>query len=195
MMLYASELLAETGKAIGSTFKRVLPYALLLACLGGSYYAGWSVRDSHARADAAKAETAKLSALLQDADYNAKLAGDYVLRRAATEFRVITLKEKVPHVVTHYIPSPGAAPVPAPQCVFTNGYVGLWNDALVQLPAGTLARPSDRDTAGSEEELFDSGISQADVLNNHIDNAAIAAQVRNQCEGLLAAARRYQERQ
>lgn len=81
------------------------------------------------------------------------------------------LQERIPHVTTVYRPAPAAAPVVIPRCVFTAGWVRDFNLALgAGLPAakvGTEAASAAQEAwpaPGTDAELLESGITQADIL-------------------------------
>lgn len=107
------------------------------------------------------------------------------------------LKKRVPHVSTVYIEKPGAAPVALPDRPFTAGWVRDYNAALgLRVPqapaaAGTAARTA----AGIQAvgalggidaaDLARSTVSQADVLDNHIDNSAVCKKLAAQLNAIL----------
>jgi hypothetical protein len=159
-----------------------------------AYHFGKSQAKSACSLEEASEQVERLRTALVRADYNAQVAGDYVLRRASTTLVYRTIREEVPRVVTRYVRVPGAAPEPVPPCVFTHGFVRLWNEALQG-----HARPSPGDAAraapavpragapqAAEADLYDSGLSQADVLDNMLANAEVARAVRDQCEAIKA---------
>lgn len=81
------------------------------------------------------------------------------------------LQERTAHVSTQYRPAPAAAPVPAPRCVFTRGWVRDFNLALgAGLPtaaAGSAAASPDATAwpaPGSDAELLESGVRTVDIL-------------------------------
>jgi hypothetical protein len=81
------------------------------------------------------------------------------------------LKERIPHVTTVYRPSPTAAPVAIPRCVFTRGWLRDFNAALgAGLPAAgasaaaATTAPAASPAPGSDAELLESGVSPADIL-------------------------------
>ncbi|HBN8473937.1 TPA: lysis protein [Pseudomonas aeruginosa] len=81
------------------------------------------------------------------------------------------LQERIPHVTTVYRPAPAAAPVALPRCVFTRGFVRDLNLALgAGVPAagaGALAAGAAQEAwpaPGSDAELLESGVGQADLL-------------------------------
>ncbi len=81
------------------------------------------------------------------------------------------LQERIPHVTTVYRPAPAAAPVVIPRCVFTAGWVRDFNLALgAGLPAakvGTEAASAAQEAwpaPGTDAELLESGVTQADIL-------------------------------
>lgn len=162
-----------------------------------AYLVGKGHAQSKCTLDEAAEQTERLRAALTTADYNAQIAGDYVLRRAATTYVYRTIREEVPRVVTHYVRVPGTPPQPVPACVFTTGFVRLWNEAL-QGGAGAAARTA-ADAAATvpqagaaeaapERDLYDAGLSPGDVLQNLIANAEVASQVRSQCDAIRAIA-------
>lgn len=90
---------------------------------------------------------------------------------AQLEVARLQLRERIPHVTTLYRPSPAAAPVAIPHCVFTRGWLRDFNAALgAGLPApGTSAAaaataPAASPAPGTDAELLESGVTPADVL-------------------------------
>lgn len=77
-------------------------------------------------------------------------------------------KGKIDAVTQTYRPTPNANPEPLPRCVFTRGFVRVWNGVAVDGGADPL---SDRTAAGGTDaatgtdDALDSGISQADLLD------------------------------
>lgn len=81
------------------------------------------------------------------------------------------LQERTANVSTQYRPAPAAAPIPAPRCVFTRGWVRDFNLALgAGLPtaaAGSAAASPDATAwpaPGSDAELLESGVRTVDIL-------------------------------
>ena len=183
------------GPRRAQALEYLLAMLVVIVVASAGYLHGWQVRDKQARLDVATSAVANLQQLLTLNDYSSRVAGDYVLRRGAADIRFIALRSEVPHVVSFFVPLPGAAQEPLPRCVFTAGFERVWNAALeadADLPAaddrfGAPAGSAAAQTA--EADLYDSGLSQADILGNHVDNAAIDALVRLQCSGLLKVAR------
>lgn len=102
-----------------------------------SYRAGFNASEAkHAKTEA-KAQIADLQWLVNEHETNARLAGDYVLRRAATTVRYEKLIRRIHDVTTVYRDAPGAAPQPLPRCVFTVGFARLWDSAS----AGAASEP------------------------------------------------------
>jgi len=85
------------------------------------------------------------------------------------------LKEQIDAVTQIYRIAPGAAPQALPQCVFTRGFVRLWN-AAAGADDGRGAVSSGASVSGAAAatdpaDAFDSGVSQADVLDWFTDYA------------------------
>lgn len=90
---------------------------------------------------------------------------------AQLEIARLQLRERIPHVTTVYRPSPTAAPVAIPRCVFTRGWLRDFNAALgAGLPApgastaAAAAAPATSPAPGTDAELLESGVTPADVL-------------------------------
>ncbi|CAB5715907.1 TPA: lysis protein [Pseudomonas aeruginosa] len=137
----------------------------------------------------AKGDAALLNLQLQHANERAQAAQDSLIRyqqqvtraNEAEQLLLTTqqqlvdanqqLQERIPHVTTVYRPAPAAAPVALPRCVFTRGWVRDFNLALgAGVPAagaGALAAGATQEAwpaPGSDAELLESGVSQADLL-------------------------------
>jgi hypothetical protein len=189
-----SLLVPRIGKPLALAILIITPTLLIFGSLAGMYYAGWNARDRIVEIEAKEAQLVDLRVLLADADYNARLVGDYVLRRAETTVEYRTIRERIPHVTTHFISAPGppdAPPVlePLPRCVFTDGFVSVWNDALLDDSGRAAAAAAGAEAA---ESLLDSGVTQQQILTNHVDNAEIDTAVRQQCTALIAAVKERQ---
>lgn len=137
----------------------------------------------------AEGDAALLNLQLQHANERAQAAQDSLIRyqqqvtraNEAEQLLLTTqqqlvdanqqLQERIPHVTTVYRPAPAAAPVALPRCVFTRGFVRDLNLALgAGVPAagaGALAAGATQEAwaaPGSDAELLESGVGQADLL-------------------------------
>lgn len=163
--------------------------AVLLAGLAGTV-AGYrfgtargDARVAQLTADYRKAQIDAVAATEADRNRKQALADRLAVELAATQADLhaaqIKLTQRVSNVTTVYLPASSVAsePVPIPRTVFTTGFVQLWDAANgIDLPAPGEASCSVGGEAGIGETvgpecLRDSGISQAEILTNHIDNA------------------------
>ena len=193
-MIAASYLISKLGKPLGYAVMVLTPVLLIFGSLAGMYYMGWSARGHVLEIEKKDAQIVELRLQLVDADANARLVGDYVLRRAATTVEYRTIRERIPHVTTHFISAPGPpdAPLalePLPRCVFTDGFVSVWNDALLDDSGRAAATATGQEAA---EGFLDSGVTQQQLLTNHVENAEIDTAVRQQCTALIAAVKERQ---
>jgi hypothetical protein len=88
------------------------------------------------------------------------------------------LTGEIARVTTLYRQARDAAPEPVPACVFTRGFVRVWDEATgaaLPVPADPDRAAAPAASAGAAEQL-DSGLGQADVLGHH---ARYAEQCRN----------------
>gem|GEM_PF-2548653 len=108
-------------------------------------------------------------------------------RRFAAEKN--NLRRRVADVSTVYSPD-GTAVVALPRCVFTGGWVQLYNAAigLPDLPAAAVASKSGSPAGTSQTagaRLRDSGVSQADVLAHMTDYGARCRAMEKQLTELI----------
>ena len=99
-----------------------------------------------------------------------QLAGELASTQRENRQTTDRLTGEIARVTTLYRQARDAAPEPLPACVFTRGFVRVWDEATgAALPASAdphgTAAPAAR--TGAVEQL-DSGLGQADVLAHHI---------------------------
>lgn len=95
------------------------------------------------------------------------------------------LKRSIPRVTSQYRPAPGAPLQPVPQCVFTHGFVGVYNAAIgaADLPAAdTAAGAAD---AANPAAALDAGLQQADILAHITDYGQRCRDIASQLNRLL----------
>lgn len=79
------------------------------------------------------------------------------------------LKRRIARVTSQYRPAPDAPLQPAPQCVFTRGFVGVYNSAIGAAPVSATDPAAGAADAADPAEALDSGVQQADVLEHVTD--------------------------
>lgn len=157
---------------------------LICAAAGASIGYGFGARYTEARLEArmdrlkaVHAEQARLAAeeshvqLLQQVERANQAEALLLSQQAGHDQDHQQLQERIPHVTTVYRPAPAAAPVVIPRCVFTAGWVRDFNFALgAGLPAAkagteaTSAAQAAWPAPGTDAELLESGVTQADIL-------------------------------
>lgn len=99
------------------------------------------------------------------------------------------IKEQVDAVTHTYRPSPNVPAGPLPQCVFTRGFVRLWNDAIGANNRASAVQGSTAVTVSgttpTTDDAVNSGLSQADILDWVIDYGARNQSVEKQLNELL----------
>lgn len=121
----------------------------------------------------------KAAAAAQDTERRlnrrAEELGYRLLQEQASHQQTATrLTGEIHRVTTQYRRAPAAPLEPVPHCVFSAGFVRVWNESAS--PAGQPV-PAASDTgaaagAASADDTLDSGVSQADILAHRIDSAA-----------------------
>ncbi|MBA4289354.1 MAG: DNA-packaging protein [Pseudomonas sp.] len=136
------------------------------------------LRRDHADAERAQAllaaDSAKAAAkkLLDEQAHNDKLAADLADQQRTHRKTTDRLTGEIARVNDLYVKALDAEPEPLPACVFTAGWVRVYDEATGASAAGM---PSATDTGraaaqvaeGRAAEQLDSGISQRDVLEHH----------------------------
>lgn len=129
----------------------------------------------------------------------------FLADQGTTTTQISTLKEHIdavaqPHVSHVLRASSAASVVTIDRCVFTRGFVGVWNaaagiadgadDALQdRTGSGSVAGASDADAAA------DSGVSQQDVLDWFVDYAARARKTELKLKAVKAALPEQEDKQ
>lgn len=95
------------------------------------------------------------------------------------------LKKEIDRVTSQYRVKPGAPLQPVPRCVFTNGFVSVYNRAIgadglpANQPAGAV------DATPDAADAVDSGVSQQDVLAHVVDNGQHQRDIASQLNRLI----------
>ncbi|WP_051298673.1 hypothetical protein [Marinobacterium litorale] len=119
--------------------------------------------------------------------------------KAAIAHRANQLEERIAYVTEHYRPAPDSAPEPRPDCVFTRGFVGLYNSAIS--PAGVSAAGAAPGADGAPgtaasaaaDPLGISGVRQPDILNHIVGYGSRCQQIEAQLNALIDHLNRIQE--
>ncbi|KWZ44878.1 hypothetical protein WS72_13435 [Burkholderia savannae] len=156
------------------------------------YHAGSSVGDAkvakrerlYAEAERAAVEQARMKER-EETQRAAVLAGDLFAEKARHALESGELKRRIASVTNQYRPVPDAPLQNLPHCVFTGGFVRLWNAA-----ASANGLPSADTSAGAgasagADDALDSGVRQDDVLAHHIDTAQRSRDIESQLNKLI----------
>lgn len=157
-----------------------LAVAVDIAGTIAGYYAGYRHASAQGAAALAHHEAEQAKAAREAADaarareralnaYAASLAAQLLEARSRHASEAQDLKRRIDHVTDSYRPAPDAPLHPLPACVFTAGFVGVYNAAIDagSLPEADAAAVADG--APGAAETLDSGVRQRDVLAHLID--------------------------
>lgn len=144
-----------------------LAYVGVKAVQHTSYLNGYA----DAKADSAQATSRALEAQYQqlNAEFNRQLGqankAVTALRQAnqAIAKREQQLRQEINHVTTHYRDTPAARPEPLPECIFTTGFVGLYNHAISPAKPGTAAVPAATPAAGANRAPSTAAVAAASI--------------------------------
>ena len=146
--------------------------AIIAGLFGGGYYVGHHAAADDAQIAMQRAQLAHAAEMARLTNMGQQIQAKFESQQSQANVVYQQIVKEVPHVVTIYRTALDAAPQPLPRCIFTVGNVGLWNAAGNPVLPADSSRPADPpvavDTPGSQ---LDSGVTQQDVLNNHIANA------------------------
>lgn len=147
-----------------------------------------------ARARAAEASAKAAAKRLQDEQArNDKLASDLAEQQRQHRKTTDYLTGEIARVADLYREALDAPPKPLPACVFTAGFVRVWDEATgARAPAALPAAADPERTAAQgaqarAAEQLDSGISQATLLGHHIQYAEQCRNTAAQLDALIDA--------
>ncbi|AAS47863.1 hypothetical protein [Burkholderia cenocepacia] len=115
----------------------------------------------------------------------AALAGDLFAEKARHALESDELKRRIASVTSQYRPAPDAPLQDLPRCVFTAGFVRVWNAA-----AGADGVPATSAAAGAvaparADDALDSGVRQDDILAHHVDASRRSRDIESQLNKLI----------
>ena len=145
-----------------------------------------------ARAQAAEASAKAAAKRLQDEQArNDKLASDLAEQQRQHRKTTDYLTGEIARVADLYREALDAPPKPLPACVFTAGWVRVYDEAIGARAAVPAAADSGRAAAQGAEaraaEQLDSGLSQAALLGHHIRYAEQCRNTAAQLDALIDA--------
>lgn len=178
----------------------------LIAAFGLVYALGYRHGHSAATDEYDRQQAAVTAQREQElrAEYERQIAaGDDAVRRlraekAAIAARAQQLEERIAHVTQHYRPAPDAAPEPRPACVFTHGFVGLYNSAISLAvsaadPAAGADGTASTTGAAAPDPLGVSGVRQSDILHHITGYGSRCQQIEAQLNALIDHLNQIQE--
>lgn len=184
---------------------------LFLSVLRDAYYTGYGkaqtegalalekLRGEHQEQELARAQAAEASAkdavkrLQEEQARNDKLASDLAEQQRQNRKTTDYLTGEIARVADLYREALDAPPKPLPACVFTAGFVRVWDEATgARAPAALPAAADPERTAAQvararAAEQLDSGISQAALLGHHIQYAEQCRNTAAQLDALIDA--------
>jgi len=116
---------------------------------------------------AAASAKAAAKKLLDEQARNDKLAADLADQQRTSRKTTDRLTEEIARVNDLYLKAFDAEPEPLPACVFTAGWVRVYDEATGATAAGMPTATDTGRAAAQSTEGLDSGISQRDVLEHH----------------------------
>lgn len=176
--------------------------AMHRSAVQNSYFAGYA----EAQADTADtwAKALQVQQQQREAEFtrqlNAANSAVTALRQANRHIaaREQQLRQEINDVTTHYRQSPAATPEPLPECIFTTGFVGLYNSAISPGSADTTALPTADPAARANraasttapvatpvDPLQPSNIGQRDILQHITQYGGRCQQIETQLIQLL----------
>lgn len=182
---------------------------LFLSVLRDAYYTGYGkaqtegalalekLRGEHQEQELARAQAAEASAkdavkrLQEEQARNDKLASDLAEQQRQNRKTTDYLTGEIARVADLYREALDAPPKPLPACVFTAGWVRVYDEAIGARAAVPAAADSGRAAAQGAEaraaEQLDSGLSQAALLGHHIRYAEQCRNTAAQLDALIDA--------
>lgn len=154
------------------------------------------VKEKHAQEKQRLAETAveaakkAVSELMAEQARGRALEAELTKTQASYRRTAEKLQGEIARVTTLYRRSLKAEPEARPAGVFTTGFVRVWNEAhnlaaLVSATSQSPGRSADPSGPTGAADQLDSGVTQADILKNHVRNSEGYASCRAQLKSLI----------
>lgn len=175
--------------------------AMHRSAVQNSYFAGYAKAQSDTSDTWAKALLVQQQQLQDEftRQLNTANAANAAIRAEKAELveRANALREEIDYVTTHYRAGSTAAPTPLPACIFTTGFVGVYNSAIGAKPdiTGTMpavgttqrtaAAASTTTAISTPDALQPSGVRQADILQHLTGYGARCLAIEAQLNGLI----------
>ncbi|MGK4344013.1 DNA-packaging protein [Ectopseudomonas oleovorans] len=157
------------------------------------------LRGEHQEQELARARAAEASAkaatkrLQEEQARNDKLASDLAEQQRQHRKTTDYLTGEIARVADLYREALDAPPKPLPACVFTAGFVRVWDEATGARAPAALSAAADPERTAAQvararaAEQLDSGISQAALLGHHIQYAEQCRNTAAQLDALIDA--------
>lgn len=157
------------------------------------------LRGEHQEQELARARAAEASAktaakrLQEEQARNDKLASDLAEQQRQHRKTTDYLTGEIARVADLYREALDAPPKPLPACVFTAGFVRVWDEATGARTPAALPAAADTGRAAAQSpeaqaaEQLDSGLSQAALLGHHISYAEQCRNAAAQLDALIDA--------
>lgn len=206
--------MTEAISKCGKVLVGIVVAALVAFAFAKTYQHGYSV--AAARGDKALSDyraSVEHAAASAASDAFGRYAAD-VTRASAAESGYLTdqtavtqsataMKERIDHVVQPHRspPAPGRKnDAPVVGCVFSRGFVRVWNDAAGIANDRDSAMPTSADPAAAvvrpdADAAADSGVSQADILDWFVDYATRARNTESKLRAVKAALPEQEDKQ
>ncbi|MBR8084706.1 hypothetical protein KDX23_18380 [Burkholderia vietnamiensis] len=170
------------------------------AARGDKALADYRASVEHASASAASDTFGRYAA---DVARASAAESGYLTDQSAAIQTTAALKERIDHVTQPYRRPPVPGPnndAPVLGCVFSRGFVRVWNNAAGIADAGDSPVPASADLAAAvvgpdADAAADSGVSQADVLAWFVDYAARARDTESKLKAVKAALPEQEDKQ
>jgi len=179
----ASFAVTKLGNAGGKLLEFIVAMGLLLVLVGGPYWLGLRHQTAVDQIAQQQAQIVSQQKLAKAQAVGQQIATQLAVNRVKTQIVYQTITKEVPHVIVKYRTAPGAPLQLLPRFVFTVGAVGLWNCALDPSLSATACESPD--AASGTDPALDAGISEQQLLSNHIDNAERCDDIRQQLQALI----------
>lgn len=178
--------------------KAIITLALLLISVGtgmGGYWIG--LYQGHTR-EALSQQVVQQQALIaqqqtlqEQYQHRVDLADQQVTQlrteKATIEQQAHTLRERIAYVTHHYKPAPTAPAEVLPRCIFTRGFVRLWDNAngATPVPTVTPATGANGESTAAGAADTPSHVTRADLLENVVANGSRCQRIAAQLNALI----------